>query len=172
MLTNDSPKGAIETIEVLTEIAKGFKLFEKYGLEKLAQDAYALSDAEKAKAKDARDNIAKLESLIAEQKTRQQAIDKSYAENEVKSKQLAEGWQKLGNEAAELKKWESDVKKQSDELRKSKDALLERERAVEVELSKAASEKAAAASARKEAEGILAEIKDRAEKMKGLAQGL
>lgn len=171
-LTNDNPRETVDTLRFLMKLSKGIELFENYGLEKLIKDAEAISEREQKRANEARENIAKYESLIAEHKQLQKKNEDDATANIEKSKQLTEEWSRLSKEAGELKKWEADVNKQVEENRQSKAALLERERAIEVKESKLAEAKADVDATKKEADKLTSELKARAAKIQGLAEGL
>lgn len=171
-LTNDNPKVAVATVVALAEMAKGFELFRQYGIEKLVADANRLSETEERKAKEARDGIARNEALVAELKQRQKQLDDISAQHVQTVQSLNEERARLAKREAELHNREKELGIRDEENRKTKESLNQRERAVEVAESKAAQETEKATATRKEAERILADVKARADKMKGLTEGL
>lgn len=169
-LTNENPKVTLAVIDALAEMAQGFKLFEEYGLEKLTKDAYALSESEQQKAKEARENIANYQGLIAEQKKREAALQQSEDDLEAERTAIKNEWLAISNEKDAIKKRTGELETQANELRALKNTLAERERSVEVLESKASQNNAAAEKARKEAEAELSAIKERAAKINKLAE--
>lgn len=171
-LTNEKPKESIQTIKLLADMAMGFELFKQYGLEKLVKDIHSLTESEQEKAKYAKDNISRHESLIAEQKKLQQRINDDSVKNQGEFQRLSDGKKKLEKEAEELKKWENDLRKQFEELKQSKFLLAEKQNEIDVKNSKLDEAKAKVDITQKEASKIISELKARADKMKGLAEGL
>lgn len=104
MAISNTPRDAISTYQVLLEIAQALKTLtaDPDALAKAATDAYTLPEAEKAKAEKAKEVISTMESLVAEQKRRQQDIgdslnelDAKKAENDNKLRMILEGNKKL-----------------------------------------------------------------------------
>ncbi len=169
-LSND-PKVTVATIEALTEMARGFKLFEQYGIEKLIADAHRLSEIEERKLKEARENISKNEGLVAELKQRQKQLDDTSAQQAANAQTLNSERQKLSEKEGELNQRAKELDKRDEENRKTRDALNDRERALDVRQSKIDENEVRSENARKLAENTASDLKTRLEKMKGIAAG-
>lgn len=171
-LTNENPKVAIETIKALAEMARGFKLFEKYGIEKLVKDAHTLSEAEQRKLDEAKASIAKYESLIVEDKELRKQMDSISAQHAQTVQSINAERESLAKKEAEIKKAAKDLVEKADEIRLAKEAVSKREIAVSVAQSRADQEMDAAKAVRNEYENLLLALKSRSNQLKEITEGL
>ena len=91
-LSSNNARETVTTNQVLLTIAQGLKslMDDPKALEKAAKEAYALPEAEEKKAAQAKEIIAKMEGLIAEQKRRQDDLDAQESELDDRERKLKE----------------------------------------------------------------------------------
>jgi DNA repair exonuclease SbcCD ATPase subunit len=174
MALSNNPKETISTYHVLLEIGQRLKelVSDPEALDKMTVAAFALADAEKSKAQEARDTISKYESLVAEQQKREEGLrayesrladerknlDKTQADQITRNRELNTREEALNvasaKLAAERMKYDAD-----------REALNEATRTQQKEANKLAEE-------RKQVQQHLDQLKERAEKIKDLTEGL
>lgn len=77
MALTNTPKDGVTSLQVMLDIAQSLKTIADGDLEKTIKTAYALPESELAKANEARDSIARYESLVAQSKTEKAASEKA-----------------------------------------------------------------------------------------------
>lgn len=124
-----SDKGEISSFQLLLTIAQGIDALvsDPKALEKAAKESFALSDAEEAKAIQAKQDIAKNEALLSEQRKKQNELDASIADLEKKKSGIQQTLDDIKKEQARLAKKDSDLGDKALQLSTQEADLKDRE---------------------------------------------
>lgn len=172
-LSNNETKQAVTTHQVLLELIQGLKTIGDSGdFAQLVKDAYALPDAEQAKADEARANIKQYQDLIAEQKQRAAGIEASQDNLDLRAQQIKDAQTLIDNKNADLAVRETTIKTANDDLAKKESALDAAQAKLELDQAKLVNDEQTLTDKQKEIADYETALKAKAAQLKDLTQGM
>lgn len=171
---SSSPKETFNTYQVLIDIAKSLKDLQSDpdALQKMANDAYALPEIESAKAKNAREDIAKYQAIVDEQKDRQIQIDKDLQFINAKRNQIDSDLAKFQDEKSALNIRSSELDDMATILSKKEKYLSQLQQDIQNGKEKLAADNLALDERKNQIDEYETSLKEKAAKLKDLTSNM
>lgn len=172
MLTN-TPKDTLTSFQALLDIAQGVKaLASNPDLDNLVKDAYALPEAEQAKADAARQAIADNQAVLAQIKKSQTELENTSTELDTKKQEIALGLQAIDDRSKVLSQKEKDLTLLGSQLSDKAASLQQKERDLQAGVSKLTQDKEDLAKKWEEVNEYETSLKAKADQLKSLTAGM